>query len=88
MRKILCRKGQQDCQDACENGSAGGRAMVTEAFLKEEENNQGGLEEMKDSNNWKFWIIVIIAINIIGFAAMTCGKMLLGRMGIYSPQNR
>ena len=44
--------------------------LVTEAFLKEEENNQYGLEEMKDSKDtWKFWIIAIIAINVILFAA-------------------
>ena len=43
----------------------------TEAFLKEKDNIQCGLEEMKESNgNWTFWITVVIAIGIIGFAAV------------------
>ena len=50
--------------------------MVTEAFLKEGDNIQCGLEDMrleeiKESNdNWRFWIVVIIAINIIVFAVL------------------
>ena len=44
---------------------------VTEAFLKEEEDNQCRLEKMKDSNDsWNILIIVVIMINIIGFAAV------------------
>ena len=45
--------------------------MVTEAFLKERGNIQRGMEKVKGSNeSWKFWMVVIIAINIIGFAAV------------------
>ena len=46
--------------------------MVTEAFIREKDNIQCGLEEMKEPNeSWKFWIVVIIVVNIIGFAAVT-----------------
>ena len=50
--------------------------MVSEAFLKAGDNIQCGLEdkrleEMKESNgNWKFWITVIIAIDIIFLAVV------------------
>ena len=44
----FCRKGQQDCKDACENGSVAGlQPMVTEAFLQEGDNIQCGLEDMR-----------------------------------------
>ena len=50
--------------------------MVTEAVLKEGDHIQCGLEdmrleEMKEPNdNWAFWMVVIIAINIIFFAVV------------------
>ena len=44
---------------------------ATEAFLKEKGNIQCGLEELNQSKeSWKFWISVIIVINVIGFAAV------------------
>ena len=45
--------------------------VVTETLMKEKENNQCGLEEVEPNGNWKVMIIVIVVINIIGFAAMT-----------------
>ena len=46
--------------------------IVTEALTREKGNVQCGLEELMGSNeNGKFWITVTIAINIIGFAAVT-----------------
>ena len=45
--------------------------MVTEAFMKQNENKQCGLEEVEESNGiWKVVIIAIIMIIIIGFAAV------------------
>ena len=44
--------------------------MVTEAFLKGD-SVQCGLDAVKKSNEeWKFWIVMIIVLNIIGFIAV------------------
>ena len=51
--------------------SEGLQPMVSEAFLKGDNIQCGcGLDAVKTSKEeWKFWIVVMIVFNIIGFVA-------------------
>ena len=71
-RKRTLQERSTRCQDDSHNGSICSlQPMVTETLMKEKENNQCGLEEVEPNGNWKVMTIVIVVINIIGFAAMT-----------------
>ena len=63
-KRIRCRKGQKWRTVALE----GLQPMVTEAFF---EKDNSGLDAVKKSKEeWKFWIVMIIVFNVIGFAAI------------------
>ena len=50
-KKNLRRKGQQDCQDACENGGIGG--LAANGFRSILEGRQHPVK--KSNEEWKFW---------------------------------